>query len=183
MKLNNQTTVQAGASLLEVLVALLIISVGLLGIAKTQALSLGNTKTASSRSIAAIQAASMASAMHANKFYWAGGLAPAIVSITGSTGGPSASTVSDATLSGKSTDCLSASCDPSEMAAYDLRFWGSYMAQQLPAGAGSVQCTTIVDLVNCTIQVQWTEKYISLNQSTNGAQQTATQILTLLVQP
>ena len=181
MKTINQTSVQAGASLLEVLVALLIISVGLLGIAKTQALSLSNTKTASSRSIASIHAASMASAMHANKFYWAGGLAPALVNVTGSAGDPAATTVSDATLSGKSTNCLSASCLPVEIAAYDLRFWGSAMAQQLPAGAGSVACTTTVGLVSCTIQVQWKEMYIGLNQSTNG--QTATQTLTLLVQP
>ena len=56
-----------GFSLIEVLVALMVISVGLLGIAKMQALSQSNTQTSGSRAIASILSASLASAMHANK--------------------------------------------------------------------------------------------------------------------
>lgn len=183
MKTIKQHLVQSGASLIEVLVSLLIISVGLLGIAKTQALSLGNTKTASSRSIASIHAASMASAMYANKFYWGGGLAPTSVSVIGSITNPTSTAISDSTLNGKTADCVSVSCDPAQMAAYDLRYWGSYLAQQLPSGVGTVACTTTVGVVSCTIQVQWAETYISISESSRGTQQTATQTLTLLVQP
>ena len=43
-----------GFSLLEVMVALVIISIGLLGVAKMQALAYASTSTASSRSLAAI---------------------------------------------------------------------------------------------------------------------------------
>lgn len=183
MKSLNQSLGQSGASLIEVLVALLIISIGLLGIAKTQALSLSNTKTAGSRSIASIHAASMASAMYANKFYWGGGLAPASVSVIGSITDPSATDISDSTLNSKNADCVTNSCDPAQIAAYDMRYWGSYLAQQLPAGVGSVACTTTVGVVSCSIQVQWAETYISLSESTRGTQQAATQTLTLLVQP
>jgi len=60
-----------GFSLIEVMVAVIVICVGMLGIAKMQALSLSNTTTARLRSLAAIEAASLASAMHSNRQYWA----------------------------------------------------------------------------------------------------------------
>jgi len=174
---------QSGSSLIEVLVALLVISVGLLGIAKTQALSLGNTKTASSRSVASIHAASLASAMHANKSYWAAGLAPATVTVTGAASSPDDTVISDSTLAGYTTDCVAGSCTPVEMAAYDLRHWGRDMALHLPAAKGTVACSMQVGAVNCTVQVEWAETYISIVAAASSAQQTATQTYTLLVQP
>src|SRR5579871_1202658 len=59
-----------GFSVLEVMVALIIISVGLLGIAKMQALAIASTTTSRTRSIAALEAASLASAMRADRAYW-----------------------------------------------------------------------------------------------------------------
>src|SRR5579862_6704677 len=59
-----------GFSLIEVLVALIIIGVGMLGIAKIQALAYASTGTAAARSIAAIEASSLAAAMRANRDYW-----------------------------------------------------------------------------------------------------------------
>ncbi len=172
-----------GSSLLEVLVALLLISVGLLGIAKTQALSIGNTKTARSRSIASIHAASLASAMHSNTSYWAAGLAPAKVTVAGVAAAPTNTVISDATLNGNTTDCVSNSCTPVQMAAYDLRQWGSDIAQQLPSSQGTVACSMQVGAINCTVQIQWAETYISLLSVASGSKQSATQTYTLLVQP
>ena len=60
-----------GFTIIEVMVALVVISIGLLGIAKMQALALASTSTSRLRSLAAIQAASLGSAMHANRAYWA----------------------------------------------------------------------------------------------------------------
>ena len=59
-----------GFSLIEVLVALVVVSIGLLGIAKMQAIAYSSTGVASKRSLAAIEAASLASSMHANRAYW-----------------------------------------------------------------------------------------------------------------
>src|SRR5205823_9766606 len=56
-----------GFSLVEVMVAVIVICVGLLGIAKLQALSLSNTTTSRLRALAAIQVASVAAAMHSNR--------------------------------------------------------------------------------------------------------------------
>src|SRR5579862_4613605 len=60
-----------GFSLIEVMVAVVIICIGLLGIAKLQAMSLSNSTMSRQRAIAAIQAASLASSMHANRNFWA----------------------------------------------------------------------------------------------------------------
>src|SRR3981189_1478832 len=84
-----------GFSLVEVMGALIIVSVGLLGIAKMQALALSSTGTARLRSLAALEAASLAASMHADRAYWAAGATAAPITITGTSTGP---TISDATL-------------------------------------------------------------------------------------
>ncbi|TLY62557.1 MAG: prepilin-type N-terminal cleavage/methylation domain-containing protein [Gammaproteobacteria bacterium] len=71
-----------GFSLVEVMVAVIVICVGLLGIAKLQALSLSNTTTSRLRALAAIQVASVAAAMHSNRQYW-GNTPPNTVTVTG----------------------------------------------------------------------------------------------------
>ena len=58
---------------------------GLLGLAKMEALAISSTSVASSRSLAAIEASSLAAAMHANPGYWAAGIAPPSIVITAGT--------------------------------------------------------------------------------------------------
>src|SRR5580700_12341596 len=74
-----KTTINAmrGFSLIEVMVALIIIAVGMLGIAKMQALALSTTESSGVRSLVAIEAASLAASMHANRDYWVGNPPPA----------------------------------------------------------------------------------------------------------
>ena len=73
-----------GFSLIEVMVAVVVICIGLLGIAKMQAMALSNTNMSRQRSLAAIEAASIAASMHSNRQYWAGTIVtPFNVSITG----------------------------------------------------------------------------------------------------
>ena len=72
MRHMNYRARSAGFSLVEVMVAVVVICVGLLGIAKMQAMSLSTTTTSRQRALAALQAASMASAMHSNRQYWVG---------------------------------------------------------------------------------------------------------------
>ena len=78
MKPLRTNTGMRGFSLVEVMVAVVVICVGLLGIAKMQALALSNSNTSRLRSLAAIEAAGLAAAMHSNREYWAGstGTAP-----------------------------------------------------------------------------------------------------------
>ena len=98
-----------GFSLIEVLVALLVISIGLLGIAKMQALALSNTNGGRMRALAAIEAASLAATMQAERNYWGQLTAnPTSVTVTGAPGSPPTVTVTDtadSALSG-SVSCL-----------------------------------------------------------------------------
>ena len=82
-----------GFTLLEVMISLIITSIGLLGIAKIHALAYSSTATAGVRSLVALQTAGLASSMHANRGYWAAGAAPVPVIITGTT-------INDGTLDG-----------------------------------------------------------------------------------
>ena len=66
---NKQTSPrkQQGASLLEVLIAILILAIGLLGIAALQAVTLRNMQGSGDRSVAVIQAYAMFDIMRANR--------------------------------------------------------------------------------------------------------------------
>ena len=166
-----------GFTLIEVLVALIITAIGLLGIAKIEALAFANTGSASTRSLVAIQAAGLASAMHANRAYWGLGLAPSPFTITGTV-------ISDATLAATATlatDCnfgtagLAPPCTPAQLAAYDLHIWANALNGLLP---GSNPVTTITCAgtlpVNCTIAVTWSEKTVALNAQAAANTTTAT---------
>jgi type IV pilus assembly protein PilV len=156
-----------GFSLVEVMVALIVTSIGLLGIAKLGSLALSSTGTASTRSLVAIQAAGLASAMHADRAYWAAGLAPATFKVTNGV-------IGDATLVAAlvaaGSDCTSGSlraqpyCTPAQMAAYDLWIWGNRLNQLLPNYETTITCSNVVAVpVDCSIQVQWMENAVAAN--------------------
>jgi type IV pilus assembly protein PilV len=164
----------AGFSLVEVMVALVVCSIGLLGLAKLESLALASTTTASARSIAAIEASSMAASMHANPGFWAAGTAPATT------------TVSAASNYSGAAACLTAgasSCTPVLMASYDLQQWALALQAVLPGYYATITCTTTLNIpVTCTIQIQWTENAVAANsQQTNIA--LAAPTYTLFVQP
>ena len=170
-----------GFSLIEVLVALVIISVGMLGVAKIQALAYSSTGTASLRSLAAIQASGLAAAMHANRAYWAAGAAPVPITITGAT-----ITSSDATLA-TVANCLSgganAPCTGHDLAAYDLQQWAANMNALLPNSVATITCPTASSPINCTVQLTWNEKIVAINtQGVNGPAMLAP-TYTLYVEP
>ena len=173
-----------GFGLIEVLVSLVVIAVGLLGVAKLNAVAIGNTRNSGSRAVAAIYAGSISAAMHANGQYWqTAGTATTNVTATNGT------LTVDGTLAAQTADCAysasntAPSCSALQMAAHDLRGW-SVSLQQLPTGSGTVACTTVTTSpVTCTVTVFWTEKTIGNNAAVNSAAQPATQHLIALVQP
>jgi type IV pilus assembly protein PilV len=142
-----------GFSLLEVLVALVVLSVGLLGIAKMQALALSSTTVASSRSLAAIEASSLADAMHANRAYWTSSSpvgTPITVAGTTVSSGPSAA-----------TSCATA-CTAAGLAGYDLQQWANALSALLPNDQATITCQGTTP-VSCTIQITWSEKTVAIN--------------------
>jgi type IV pilus assembly protein PilV len=179
--LNLTSNPAKGFTLIEVLISLLVVAVGLLGIAGVQALSLNNTTIALNRSLAALQADGLAAMMHANQHYW---------QQTGSV-----PTIKINIPSGQ-LDCRLNACSSSQMANWDLQVWGSgasavtgYPAltglnTTLPAGSGYVQCMAGPPVV-CTITVTWNENNLGISGSGSGALDSGIyqQTYSLVVQP
>jgi type IV pilus assembly protein PilV len=175
----------AGFSLIEVMVALIIISIGLLGIAKLQAVVLSSTGTAGKRSLGAVAAASIASSMHADRAYWSLASSATATLISGAT---IASSPDPSLVSG--VDCwANAPCTTVQMAAYDLTQWAISAQTVLPSYQASILCPVpaAASLPNtCTITLTWTENTVAANQQgvvAAGVGQFQTPTYVLYVQP
>lgn len=119
---------QAGFSLLEVLVAMVILALGLLGVAGLQATSMRNAHSGYLRSQATILAYDMVERMRANTtLARAGSYSVAVGSAGGGVG----------------------------IAATDVTEWKTALSQLLPSGDGSV---AVLNSSEATITVQWQEK-------------------------
>jgi len=170
---------QRGFSLMEVMVALVVTTVGLLGLAKMESLALSSTGVASARSLAAIEASSIAAAMHANPGYWAdGGLSQPSIVITNAAN-PYATAASCYNVPGTS------SCTPAAMAAYDLQQWAVALNNVLPGYVATIACTPAGSTapVTCTITIQWSENAVASNGQQTQMGSLATPTYVLYVQP
>lgn len=141
---------QSGFSLVEVLVALIVIAVGMLGIAKMHALALSGTGAAGTRSLVAIEAAGLAAALHANRDYWAS-TTQLSTNITVSGG------VANVDVFPTATPCLAVVCSSAQMAAYDTQSFGAALAQIVPAANANISCQNAVPPQSCTITITWLE--------------------------
>lgn len=147
------TKTQSGFTLLEVLVAIVVLSLGLLGLAGLQAASLSNNQTAYYRGIAIQQAYDIADRLRANL----AGVGSPNYSYNNLTAG----------LPVGNPDCFAAACTPANMAISDHRQWNTANAALLPNGNGTVVCADGPAAAGCTaatgnwvfnITVMWTEK-------------------------
>jgi type IV pilus assembly protein PilV len=196
-----------GFSLIEVLVALLVISIGLLGIAKMQALALANTNGGRLRALAAIEAASLAASMQAERSYWGNLASSETITITSAStaGTTTVSSPNDSTLAGSVTcpaststnsttmnsctvtvTCTTASpCTAQQMAAYDVQQWAGRLQEIMgPSAAASIACTVTTPApppVSCQITVNWYEETVNSNTTETGTM--AIPSYTLFVNP
>lgn len=114
-----------GFTLLEALIAMVVISVGLLGVLGLQALSLASTHISATRSVATTLAEDMAERMRANP---AGAAANHYAKLGNGAGAT------------KMVDCADHACTPAQMASYDALAWKRALAAALPTGRGRVTC-------------------------------------------
>ncbi|MGE4647531.1 MAG: type IV pilus modification protein PilV [Arenicellales bacterium] len=122
-----------GFTLLEVLIALVIFSFGLLALAALMAKGLQYNTSALHRSYASAQAYDIADRMRANRLGITAGNYDSISGV------------------GSDPGCIATGCTPAQMAQYDGWAWNSANAALLPSGSGSV--TT--DGTTYTITVTW----------------------------
>lgn len=130
-----------GFSLVEVLVALVVLSVGLLGIAGLYIDSMRSGRVATSRSQAVALAASMADLIRANR--------------------AGAATYDDANSGAGAANagCLQggAGCAPDAMASFDKYRWNQDIAASLPSGTGTVTVDQATVPWTYTLTITWVE--------------------------
>ena len=182
---SHQIPKQSGVSLIEVLVALLVIAIGVLGLAKMQALTIANSQVSGLRGLIALQGASLAATMHSDKSYW---------QVTTGTAVPCAGASCTLTGSGTSTfgavpsSCLNTNlCAVKPMVAWDVNNWMTQMNASVPGYSATINCANSTTLpVTCTIEITWPERQIGAGTATASiaaATPSVTQAYYLYVQP
>lgn len=155
----------AGFSLIEVLIALVILSVGLLGIAAMVSVSLKSKESSYYRSQATALSYAILDRMRANR-------APASTSAydvaIGQTLGNNLTGQSITVPTGDCTD-LTSPCNNDQIAALDLTQWKSDLAATLPSGDGSISTVTWNSMTQVTITVQWNDKRATQSVETGAA--------------
>lgn len=134
----------SGFTLLEVMVALLIMAVGLLGLASLQTLSIKLNQGSYFRTIATVQSQDILDRARANP----AGVTAGDYKISGSG-------VTSGYGAGKtpSPDCSTTTCAPAQLADYDVIQWNTANSALLPEGEGAI---TINDSL-WQVTIRWTE--------------------------
>lgn len=134
---------QTGFTLLEALIALVILSVGMLGIAALYVDSVSRGRTALSRTKAVVLAADMADRIRSNSIAGAAYAGPA-----------------------EDNDCAdlvgagAKLCSPAEMAAHDLMLWQTTVSDPrigVPGGVGTVTFDPATNPDTYVVTVTWVE--------------------------
>jgi type IV pilus assembly protein PilV len=134
----------AGFSLVEAMVALVVLSVGMIGIAALHGQGLSASRTALNRTIAINLSADMADRIRVNRIGQAAYNNAAADNGCGPEGG-------------------GIDCTPAEMAQHDLFVWGQQVQQLLPNGLGQVQFSNLTNPPTYTITVFWDEVGAEVN--------------------
>lgn len=176
---------EQGFTLIEVLVAVLVFSFGLLGIAGMMTISVRNNHNGYLRSQANFLAENMMDRMRANPTALWGGSYNGLAVDNG---------VGNCSMAG-TPPATGTPCTFAQLAVYDMESWARTLAQYLPNGQGTLTCvanSALSTLINsaaapsiwfpappydgvCTITVQWQE-----SDSTSNA---TVQTLSLVGQP
>lgn len=114
-------TKQSGVGLIEVLIAILVLSVGLLGLAGLQSQSLKFNNESQFRTQATFLAMDMADRLRSNQNY--ARTAPAAYNFAAGD-----------SPTGALTACEASACSPADLAQYDFKHWRTKVQRVLPGG-------------------------------------------------
>lgn len=151
------TVSQGGFTLIEVLVALLVLSIGLLGLAALQTVSLKFNADSYTRTQATILAYDIVDRMRANP----AGVTAGDYDVADDSTAAGIKTTYDGCSKGGSCSCNSAvNCDAATLATYDLGQWYTRMEQLLPESTTGTNWAKVEPDANnkVTITIRWTER-------------------------
>lgn len=134
---------QRGFTLIEVLVAVVILGIGLTGIAGLQIMSLRGSQQAYQRTQATLLAYDIVDRMRAN--------------LAAARGGEYDTALIDDTTALPLCFGVAADCSPAELADHDRRQWRQALTNTLPAGSGAVGTALVAGQTQATVIVQWVE--------------------------
>lgn len=116
---------QKGVSLIEVMIAVLIFTVGLIGVASLLVMATGANHGGFLRTQVTYLAQNMADRMSSNPIgVW-----------------QNSYNSEDYPLSSAAQDCLDSSCSPAQLAEYDQKMWSSQLKVFLPDAKATIACT------------------------------------------
>ena len=195
---NGRRRQQDGFTLVELLVTMLIVTVGLLGLAKMQATAVSNSSVSRTRALMTYQAESLAGMIRANRDFW--------LTTGSSTVWPAFAVASDGTVS--NTGMTSAStctnttgasqCTPQQLAYNDMYTWAAQFndgtaASAFPGASASIACvsasggtcgTNPTTPHSYDITLTWQQKLVAVNRSTvNSSSMTQPVTMVMHVQP
>jgi type IV pilus assembly protein PilV len=133
-----------GVTLIEVLVTMVILSVGLLGIAGLQLKGMQANRGAFYTSQAAFLATDVLDRMRTNR--------PTALST-----GAYARNFGDTPPTG--SDCRTTDCDADQLARYDLRQWVNAVAAALPEGDAEISFADVGDTRVYAVDIRWRDTY------------------------
>src|SRR5680860_148660 len=129
---------QQGFTMIEVLVAVLVFAIGLLGVAGMQSLALKSSNNSNIRSLVNIHAYDIVERMRANM--------PAVQS-------GQYNSIQGATTA---ASCLP-NCTPNQLATWDASEWHANLQADVPSATGAVTYTNGI----ATVTINWTERTLS----------------------
>jgi type IV pilus assembly protein PilV len=142
-----KTNSQNGFSMIEVLVTMVILAIGLLGVAGLQIASVRNTQVAAQRSIATQQAYDIAERMRANMGAFANG-----VPVPGS--GAAGGAYDNLGPNTPAAPACAPNCTPAQQAVIDHAAWNTANGRVLTGGSGTVAGNLAGGF---TVTLNWTE--------------------------
>jgi len=147
---------QTGVSLIESLVALLVLALGVLGLAGIQARTLVDSRSTNARGAAVRMAEDLNERIQFNTPARLAAASPYLINW----GAPPAAPV----------DCAAAACTSADMAAYDLNQWKTTLRAVLPQGDATVfQSPT--DPAQIGVLIAWTDNISDAANDVNDAGQ------------
>lgn len=150
-----------GATLIEVLVAVLIVALGMVSMAALQSATLKYQRGSSQRAVLSVLLSDYAERVRANL-----DLAPGVVAGSPYLLSTTWSSQTTRAVAEAARDCATATCDAAQLAAYDMAQWRAAVRRSLPLGAVYVQGTAARGL---TVTFMWVDKELSGGGGTLGA--------------